>query len=440
MINPSKIKKTLFNIIDDMDRHAYLFSKRPGIDFSRHSKLPFGKMLSLIISMQGQSLNKELRRYFQYSPHVPKASAFVQQRSKILDGTFEFLFKEFNQCFPSSYRFRGYDILATDGSDFDIPFDPSDPATFIKNCYNTGFFSQYHVSFLFNTFDRRFVDCVIHPRNFYNENSALYEMMKRYHPDHKTIIIADRGYSCFNTIAHFQQSEFYYLIRGKDIYSESSAFKHSDLPDSEEFDIDMSFDLTRSQRKKYKEHPERYKYLPVKTQFDFIDPNDKNSIFTIHFRMVKIKLSDNSYEYLLTNLPREDFAIDDMKYLYWKRWKIETAIDKYKYDISAVNFHSKKREFIIQEIWARMILYNYCILIAFQIPINNLKKYKHERQISYKDAIDICRKYLHPHTYLKNKTLIQLLLRYIHPVRPDRKVPRKTRRSRRFTPFTHRIA
>ena len=385
MINPSKIKRTLFNIIADMDRHAYLFSKRPGIDFSRHSKLPFGKMLSLIISMQGQSLNKELRRYFQYSPHVPKASAFVQQRSKILDGTFEFLFKEFNQCFPSSYSFRGYDILATDGSDFDIPFDPSDPATLIKNCYNTGSFSQYHVSFLFNTFDRRFVDCVIHPRNFYNENTALYEMMKRYQPDHKTIIIADRGYSCFNTIAHFQQSEFYYLIRGKDIYSESSAFKHSDLPDSEEFDIDMSFDLTRSQRKKYKEHPERYKYLPAKTQFDFIDPDDRNSIFTIRF-------------------------------------------------------HSKKREFIIQEIWARMILYNYCILVAFQIPIDNLKKYKHERQISYKDAIDICREYLHPHTYLKNKTLIQLLLRYIHPVRPDRKVPRKTRRSRRFTPFTRRIA
>ena len=46
MINPSKIKRTLFNIIADMDRHAYLFSKRPGIDFSRHSKLPFGKMLS----------------------------------------------------------------------------------------------------------------------------------------------------------------------------------------------------------------------------------------------------------------------------------------------------------------------------------------------------------------------------------------------------------
>ena len=283
MINPSKIKKTLFKITDDMDKHAYLFSKRPGIDFSRHSKLHFGKTLSLIISMQGQSLNKELRRYFQYSTQVPKASAFVQQRSKILDGTFEFLFKEFNQCFPSSHSFRGYDILATDGSDFDIPFDPSDPATLIKNCYNTGFFSQYHVSFLFNTFDRRFVDCVIHPRNYYNENTALYEMMKRYQPDHKTIIIADRGYSCFNTIAHFQKSEFYYLIRGKDIYSESSAFKHSDLPDSEEFDIDMSFDLTRSQRKKYKEHPERYKYLPAKTQFDFIDPDDRNSIFTIRF-------------------------------------------------------------------------------------------------------------------------------------------------------------
>ena len=109
-----------------MDKHAYLFSKRPGIDFSRRTKLPFGKMLSLIINMQGQSINKELRRYFHYSSQVPKASAFVQQRSKILDGTFEFLFKEFNNCFPFTHRFRGYDILATDGSDFDIPLDPSD--------------------------------------------------------------------------------------------------------------------------------------------------------------------------------------------------------------------------------------------------------------------------------------------------------------------------
>ena len=78
------------------------------------------------IEGQGQSINKELWRYFHYSSQVPKASAFVQQRSKILDGTFEFLFKEFNDCFPSTHRFRGYDILATDGSDFDIPLNPSD--------------------------------------------------------------------------------------------------------------------------------------------------------------------------------------------------------------------------------------------------------------------------------------------------------------------------
>lgn len=423
-----------------MDKHAYLFSKRPGIDFSRRTKLPFGKMLSLIISMQGQSINKELWRYFHYSSQVPKASTFVQQRSKILDGTFEFLFKEFNQCFPSTHRFRGYDILATDGSDFDIPLDPSDPDTFITNCCNTGAFSQYHVSFLFNTFDRRFIDCVIHPRNIYNENTALYDMMKRYHPKNKTIIIADRNYSCFNTIAHFQQSDFYYLIRGKDVYDTNSIFKCCDLPDSEKFDVDISFELTRSQRKKYREHPEQYKCLNSKVLFDFIEPDDRNSLFPVKFRMVKFKLSDDSYEYLLTNLSRDEFSIHDLKNLYWKRWKIETAIDKYKYDIGAVNFHSKKREFIIQEIWARMILYNYCILVAFQIPVNHSEKHKYERQISYADAIDICREYLHPHTNLNNKTLIQLLLRYIHPVRPDRKEIRKKRRSRRCIPFTHRIA
>lgn len=314
------------------------------------------------------------------------------------------------------------------------------PDTLITNCCNTGAFSQYHVSFFFNTFDRCFIDCVIHPRNIYNENTALYDMMKRYHPKNKTIIIADRNYSCFNTIAHFQQSDFYYLIRGKDVYGTHSIFKCCDLPDSEEFDVDISFELTRSKRKKYREHPERYKCLNSKVLFDFIEPDDRNSLFPVKFRMVKFELSDDSYEYMLTNLLRDEFSIHDLKELYWKRWKIEIAIDKYKYDIGAVNFHSKKREFIIQEIWARMILYNYCILVAFQVPVNHLGKHKYERQISYTDAIDICREYLHPHTNLNNKTLIQLLLRYIHPVRSDRKETRKKRRSRRCIPFTHRIA
>lgn len=167
-------------------------------------------------------------------------------------------------------------------------------------------------------------------------------MMKRYHPKNKTIIIADRNYSCFNTIAHFQQSDFYYLIRGKDVYDTNSIFKCCDLPDSEKFDVDISFELTRSQRKKYREHPEQYKCLNSKVLFDFIEPDDRNSLFPAKFRMVKFKLSDDSYEYLLTNLSRDEFSIHDLKNLYWKRWKIETAIDKYKYDIGAVNFHSKK--------------------------------------------------------------------------------------------------
>ena len=136
--------------------------------------------------------------------------------------------------------------------------------------------------------------------NIYNENTALYDMMKRYHPKNKTIIIADRNYSCFNTIAHFQQSDFYYLIRGKDVYGIHSIFKCCDLPDAEEFDVDIFFELTRSKRKKYREHPERYKCLNSKVLFDFIEPDDRNSLFPVKFRMVKFKLSDDSLQLLYT--------------------------------------------------------------------------------------------------------------------------------------------
>lgn len=115
-----------------------------------------------------------------------------------------------------------------------------------------------------------------------------------------------------------------------------------------------------------------------------------------------------------------------------------------KFYLTSQNLMTGTVFFLLNSGWSNlnflMILYNYCILVAFQVPVNHLGKHKYERQISYTDAIDICREYLHPHTNLNNKTLIQLLLRYIHPVRSDRKETRKKRRSRRCIPFTHRIA
>ena len=44
-------------------------------------------------------------------------------------------------------------------------------------------------------------------------------------------------------------------------------------------------------------------------------------------RITKIKLESDEIKYLISNLPMEKFTTNDLKELYDKRWKIETAFD-----------------------------------------------------------------------------------------------------------------
>lgn len=77
----------------------------------------------------------------------------------------------------------------------------------------------------------------------------------------------------------------------------------------------------------------------------------------MNLRVVRFPISDNEYECILTNLPDNEFSIDEIKELYALRWGIETSFRELKYAVGLACFHSKKREYIIQEIWARLILY-----------------------------------------------------------------------------------
>ena len=45
--------------------------------------------------------------------------------------------------------------------------------------------------------------------------------------------------------------------------------------------------------------------------------------------------------------------------LYTKPWGIETSFRELKYAVGLVNFHAKKQEYIIQETFARLIMYNF---------------------------------------------------------------------------------
>ena len=102
-------------------------------DFTRDRKLPFDEVIMIILSMSGCPIKEELLDYFDYDINTATASAFVQARAKILPDAFEELLHLFNKAYPCTETYKGFRLIAVDGSDLNIPYDSTDLDTFKSN-------------------------------------------------------------------------------------------------------------------------------------------------------------------------------------------------------------------------------------------------------------------------------------------------------------------
>lgn len=105
-------------------------------------------------------------------------------------------------------------------------------------------------------------------------------------------------------------------------------------------------------------------------------------------RVTRIKLSDGSYECLVSNLPMPEFTSDDLKDIYHARWNIETSFRYLKYAVGMTSFHAKKVEFVKQEIFAKLTLYNFSAFITnhASASMNKRKNNKHDYKINFSMA------------------------------------------------------
>lgn len=434
MIFAEQVKNQLLSLIGEMAAVPWLFSKNPETDFSRTRKLDFASTVQFVLSMEGSSIKKELLDYFKFSPDTPSASAFSQQRSKILPQAWPFLFHEFNSCFPLEKKYKGYQLLACDGSDLDIARNPNDKDTYFHaNTPDKGY-NQLHLNALFDLCSKRYVDAIIQPGRRKNEYCAMTQMVDRYAGEKKTIFIADRGYESYNIFAHIQEKGMYYLIRVKD-GSGGGMVGSFRLPAKEEFDYPMHFIFTRKKTKEVKAHSELYKILEKTSPFDYVDLEDR-LFYPMGFRVVRFAITEDSYECIITNLPKNEFPMEEIKKLYAMRWGIETSFRELKYAIGLSCFHSKKVEYIMQEIYARLILYNYCEIIAMNVVIHQ-KDTKHTYQMNYTIAIHICRYFLQ--NDISPPDVEKLIQKNLLPVRPGRSDPRKVR-PKSVVSFLYRVA
>lgn len=428
-------KEQLLSIIREMAATPALFAQNPAKDFTRKRKLDFETLLLLLLGMGGGSLQSELLEYTGYAATTASTSAFIQQRAKLLPIALEYVLRQFTLPAPQTKRFAGYRLLAVDGSDLRTLTNPEEPDNFFVSNPDSKGYNLLHLNALYDICNGLYVDALLQSRRSVHEHQALNSMVDRSPIADNVIILADRGYESYNNFAHIQRKGWKYLFRVKDI-SGNGILSSLAMPDIPEFDVDVHRILTRKQTNEVKQNPSLYRFLPSNSTFDFLDLHD-HPFYPMDVRVVRFKITQNTYEAIVTNLDRDAFPPKKLKHLYNLRWGIETAFRSLKYAVGLLAFHSKKAAFITQEVFAALIMYNFCQMIASSAVIAK-KDTRYCYQINFSLAVRICTAFFRSRDPTPPE-VEALLLANLLPIRKGRSFPRDKRSSRSIG-FNYRIA
>lgn len=386
----SEVKQKLNSIIEDMSNNHWLFTQNPGHDFSRQhlGKLSFADTIRMIIGM---------------------SSSFPSTTHQFKD----------DMC-----------ILAFDGCH--VVYTTN--ATLIED-YNKPRLADYkgfnhmHLNGFVDVISKSFLDVVIQPGQHPDEREAMRSMLEHFIPDNpeKYIITTDRGYESYDNIFLCELKKLNYVFRVKAPSSSRSLLSSyiSELPDEqEEFDVKIKRFFTNKKTNIMKEQSAVYHYMnPTKTIPHFEELLNGKSLHYIEFRVLKIKNGDESYEYIITNLPYS-FDINGIKECYHWRWDFEVSFRYLKHANGLLHFHCKKPEFLKQEIYANLTLYNFGIFLANEAAKENDKKKrkktnKYQYSVDISTALKLARKYLIRKENNKKFDIISLIAKHVHAVKTE---------------------
>lgn len=403
----------MLEIVKEMANAPEKFTSSDSVCFCRNRKFDFSTLMQFILSFGSNSLGHEIGEFFEYKEGFPTVSAFVQQRKKIDYTALEYLFHEFNkQTDLEPSLFKGYRLLAVDGSDLTLPYNPKE-----ENVIGDNHVSTLHLNALFDVCSKKFVDAIVQKGLKENECGAACDLVDRITEKYPVIVMADRGYENYNLFAHVEERLFDYVIRVKDIKS-TGMLSGLELPQLDEFDITKQIVITRHSTGPAAINPRKYKYLSKGSRFDYIE-NSKSPDCELTIRFVRFKLSNGSYEVLATSLPESLVTVEDLKEIYRQRWGIETGFREIKYILGLTAFHSKLENSVLQEIYARLVMYNFSMCITMKIRLKE-KDRRYQLQVNFTQATKICLnffKYRGKEPPYDIETTIQ---RFVLPVRPNR--------------------
>ncbi len=421
-ISTDEIKEMLLSEIDSLLDQRELFLTNPKSDFTRTKKISFEQTVIFPMIAASNDIATELLDYIG-EQKLPMPSALVQRRNQIKPEAYKALFNNFTKRIPVPNDFNGHQLVACDGSRINLPYHPSDESSFIQCIKGRKGINQIHLNALYDIQNDIFIDANLQGIHDLNEQKAFCEFLDKHtYCDKKRIYIADRGYASYNVFAHAIHNKQLFLIRASRSRVEGLCSRDKKWLADECVDRELTVTIGRRQSRHYLQL-ENYHYMSSTKNYDFISPKS-NEVDVMNLRVLKFPISDNSYEYIVTNLPKYSFSIETIKHLYQLRWNEETAFRHLKYAGNMVHIHSLKKELLIQEIYAKLTLYNFSSFISLSAGNAERKTKKYLYVKNHTQVQKLCLRFIKG----KIEDIKTLILKYLVPVRPGRKFERNLRR------------
>lgn len=418
--SPSSIRAGLDRAVSYVSDNIACYCTDPGIAFTRNRKLGCEALIHYLIQLSDRSLSSDLMNYYDFIEDMPSASAVCQQRYKLESLAVKRVFSLFTNSFENYKTYKGYYLLACDGSDINICHNPKDKDTYYIQTSATKGYNQLHLNALYDVLNNIYRDVYIDTARKNNECNALSKMIiNRQYPD-QSIVICDRGYEKYNLMATFIENGQKFIIRVKDIGS-NGILSTLDLPD-DSFDTHIRKIITRINNSETISSG-LYAVLMNSSPFDYID--FENEYYEMNLRVLRFKITEDTYECLVTNLSEDEMSAEEFKDIYHLRWNEEGAFRDLKYTIGMLYFHSANQELIRQEIYASLILHNYCRLLINNIPPDENRNWKWKYKSNFKLAVTNIRRYMNDE--IDENELILRIKKILIPIRPGRSYSRNVR-------------
>lgn len=349
-------------------------------DFSRQRKFPWYDLLFYLIFRSEKTANSELTRYFadmgRSSERISKQALFKAAK-KLNPEVFSGLTLKFSELFYRSHlvkKYRGYLLLAEDGTTLEIPKSRQslDEFGYVEN-QSTVKGDSYihkassHSAILYDVTNGIAVDFLMRPFR-YSEIPLAIEHLNRTDAilhGQKIVYLADRYYDSAELFRLLELRGYRYCVRAK-----SNMFKHqvAAMKSDDEW-ITVVLNGQWLKRLKYEQARESFMKDPV-----------------LHVRVVKyrhrsvdratgeIKETELTY---FTDLDEKEFSSEEIAALYAKRWDIEVSYKSLKSGYELERYFSNDCSIARCAVCAKVLYHNLVGVIRKEMDRSLSKKRSH---------------------------------------------------------------